>query len=176
MDAIKAFMVWGQHGRVVFTLSDLRKLFPEDSPKAFSEGIARLVSAGLIERVCRGVYVNRYAKQPDGDLIEHIAKALRRGEFNYVSLESMLSQYGAISQIPIDRLTVMTTGREGEYHTPYGTIEFTHTARSVADILEGMIEIKGRPLRVAKKETAWRDLKRVGRNLNMVDEEVLNAD
>ncbi len=33
------------------------------------------------------------------------------GEYNYVSLESMLSEYGLISQIPIDRLTVMTTGR-----------------------------------------------------------------
>ncbi len=41
-------------------------------------------------------------------------------------LESALSEYGVISQIPIDRLTIMTTGRKGHYKTPYGTIEFTH--------------------------------------------------
>lgn len=38
-----------------------------------------------------------------------------RGEYNYISLESALSEYGIISQIPIDRLTIMTTGRKGEY-------------------------------------------------------------
>ena len=54
---------------------------------------------------------------------------MRRGEYSYISLETMLSEYGAISQVPIDRLTVMTTGRKGEYETPFGVIEFTHTKR-----------------------------------------------
>jgi len=176
IDAINTLRAWEQQGRAVFTLPDLRKLFPHDNPKAFSEGLARLAKAGLIKRVCRGVYVNPYAKREDGYLLEHIVKALRRGEFNYVSLESALSQYGAISQIPIDRLTIMTTGREGEYHTPYGTIEFTHTSRSTKDILNAILTVDGYPLKIATKETAWRDLKRVGRNIHMVDKEVLNAD
>jgi len=47
-----------------------------------------------------------------------------------------LSEYGVISQIPLDRLTVMTTGRKGIYKTIYGTIEFTHTKRSVENILD----------------------------------------
>ncbi|PHM28446.1 hypothetical protein [Xenorhabdus budapestensis] len=64
-----------------------------------------------------------------------LAKAMRRGEYNYVSLESALSEYGAISQIPIDRLTVMTTGRKGTYKTPFGIIEFTHTKRSAPNII-----------------------------------------
>ena len=32
---------------------------------------------------------------------------------------SKLSEYGLISQIPIDRLTVMTTGRKGIFKTQY---------------------------------------------------------
>ncbi|MDV7106381.1 hypothetical protein R3X26_18525 [Vibrio sp. TH_r3] len=32
-----------------------------------------------------------------------------------------LSDFGVISQIPVDRLTVMTTGRSGEFKTPLGT-------------------------------------------------------
>ncbi len=121
------------------------------------------------------MYVNPHALSQDSYTIEHIARALRRGEFNYVSLESMLTEYGAISQILLDRLTVMTTGRKGVYKTPYGTIEFTHTERSATDILKSTYLIPERPLRVATKKTAWRDLKRVGRNTNMVDEKVIDA-
>ena len=81
----------------------------------------------------------------------------------------MLSEYGVISQIPLDRLTLMTTGRKGIYQTPYGIIEFTHTKRSVSDILKNTKRITGNPLRIALKKTAWRDLKRVGRNLDLVN-------
>jgi len=97
---------------------------------------------------------------------------LRRGDYSYVSLESALSEYGAISQIPIDRLTVMTTGRKGEYKTPYGTIEFTHTKRNLQNILQSMRDV-GRPLRLANPMAAWRDLKRTGRNTHLVEERVL---
>ena len=79
------------------------------------------------------------------------------GHYSYVSLESALSLYGAISQVPIDRLTVLTTGREGEFKTPFGVIEFTHTKRSVSEIIENVVQT-GRPLRLATRITAYRDL------------------
>lgn len=112
----------------------------------------------------------------DSYTIEHIAKALRPGEYNYVSLESILSEYGAISQIPLDRITIMTTGRKGVYKTPYGTIEYTHTKRDWSDILKEIKTVEKRPLRIASKKIAWRDLKRVGRNTNMVNLGELNED
>lgn len=118
--------------------------------------------------MCRNIYVNPFADISKTNTVESIARALRRGEYNYVSLESMLSEYGAISKIPVSRLTVMTTGRKGVFHTPYGTIEFTHTKRSVIEILQNTMVVD-RPLRIATKETALRDLKRVGRNLSMVN-------
>lgn len=173
LDAIKILRDWKKQGRYVFLRHDFAKLFPDDSPKALSEGLNRLVKDSILERVCRGVYINPDAKSIDGYAIERIAKALRRGEYNYVSLESILSEYGAISQIPIDRLTVMTTGRQGTYVTPYGTIEFTHTKRSIEDIINSTTTIDNRPLRIATKKAAWRDLKRVGRNTELVDIEVI---
>ena len=157
-----------QRGRYVFNIYNMTKLFPEDDFKTLHEGLRRLVKSGLLVRACRGVYVNNKAKSVDAYLIEHIAKALRRGEYSYVSLESMLSEYGLISQIPIDRLTVMTTGRSGIYQTPYGVIEFTHTSRSADDIRNNIQTVPGRPLRIAIREAAVRDLKRVGRNLNLL--------
>ncbi len=173
--AIEVLRDWDRRGRHVFTRHQLAKLFVEDSPKTFTEGLNRLVKAGLLVRACRGVYVNPHAQSFDGRAIERIAQALRPGAYNYISLESVLSEFGAISQIPIDRLTVMTTGRKGVYKTPYGVIEFTHTQRPVSDILVHIRQAEGRPLRIASKEAAWRDLKRVGRNVHMVNREVLSG-
>jgi hypothetical protein len=175
LHAIQALREFDNLGRFVFSRHDLTKLFPNDSTKTLEIGLGRLVKAGILIRACKGVYVNDFAQSKDGYIIEHIAKILRRGAYNYVSLESMLSEYGAISQIPIDRLTVMTTGRTGVYTTPYGVIEFTHTKRTIITILDGVERIPGRPLRVASKKTAIRDLKRVGRNLNLLLEGDENA-
>lgn len=155
----------------MFTRRDLAHLFPEDSAKALTKGLARLVGKELLERVCRWVYVNPLDAGNDSRIAERIAVAMRRGEYNYLSLESMLSEYGAISQVAIDRITVMTTGHEGSYRTPYGVIEFTHTARPVQDILAHTVKTDERPLRLATLATACRDLKRVGRNLHLVDRE-----
>lgn len=174
MDRIQAMRVlkaFDKQGKYVFNKHEFAKLFPEDKPKTRVEGLSRLVKAGLLQRVCRGIYVNRNSQNLDSYMIERIAKALRKGEYNYVSLESMLSEYGLISQIPIDRLTVMTTGRSGTYKTPYGVIEFTHTKRSVADILKNIKTVPERPLRVATEKAALRDLKRVGRNVHLLKTE-----
>ena len=135
----------------------------------FAEGLGRLVKQGVLEHAARGVYVNPLSRLSRRYLIEKIAVCLRRGEYSYVSLESALSEYGAISQIPMSRITVMTTGRSATIRTPYGVIEFTHTKRSPADILRSTLIMKERPLRIARVETALRDLRRVGRNLDMVN-------
>jgi hypothetical protein len=173
-EALRVLKKWDKKGKYVFTIQDLRKLFPTDKPRAFMMGIDRLVKETILVRACREIYVNRDAMAFDGYTIEHIAKALRRGEYNYVSLESILSEYGVISQIPLDRLTVMTTGRSGTYKTPFGMIEYTHTKRPIANILQGILSVENRPLRIATKQTAWRDLKRVGRNINLVNLEELH--
>ncbi len=166
--ALNVFINWDRKGRYVFTFGDLKKLFPRDNPKTLQEGINRLVKQNLLERANRGIYIFTLSSCKKSYIIEEIAKTMRRGEYNYISLESALSEYGAISQILIDRVTIMTTGRQGEYLTPYGTIEFTHTKRHIKDILDGIVDV-GRPLRLATVKTAWRDLKRVGRNKDLVN-------
>ena len=171
LDAIHVLRDFDKKGKFVFTKHDMAKLFPNDNSKALDESLNRLVKNGLLKRACRGIYVNEHAHSFDSYTIEHIAKALRRHEYNYVSLESVLSEYGIISQIPLDRITVMTTGRKGIYKTIYGVIEFTHTKRSVISILDHIQIIKGRPLRIASKKAALRDLKRVGRNLHLLQTE-----
>jgi predicted transcriptional regulator of viral defense system len=163
--------------RSVFVLSkkDLEKLFPNEAEKAMEKSLQRMVKDGLLVKATRGVYVNAAAASRNASrVIEEIAKVLRPGKLCYVSLESMLSEYGVISQIPVSRLTVMTTGASGVHDTPYGTIEFTHTKRSVPDILKRSVYVNERPLRFAKKQAAVQDLMRVGRNTNMIDYDELD--
>lgn len=176
MHAIQVLSDFDRQGRFVFTKHDFAKLFPNEAMKTLEESLCRLVKAGILVRASRGVYVNEKAQSRDSYLIEHIAKALRRGEYNYISLESILSEYGLISQVPMSHLTVMTTGRRGTYKTPYGVIEFTHTKRPVANLLSSMRKIEKRPLRVASKEAAIRDLKRVGRNVHLLQQEEYEHD
>lgn len=163
---------WDNMGRSIFTHKDLAKIFREDNPKTLQEGLNRLRKQGILEGVARGIYCYALSRYPDAYRLEGIARAMRRGEYSYVSLESALSEYGAISQIPVDRLTIMTTGRKGTYKTPYGTIEFTHTSRPIVDLLARMQDV-GRPLRIATLDAAWADLKRVGRNTYLVDEDMV---
>lgn len=172
LTAINTLDRYSSQGRYVFHLNDLRNMFSDESERALKSSLKRLLDANILTRAAQGVYVyNRASK--DSYILEHIVKTIRRGEYNYVSLESALSQYGVISQIPMDRLTVMTTGRAGEFKTPWGVIELTHTERSVSDILNGTVETKS-PIKFAKKDTALRDLRRVGRNTHLINSQELN--
>ena len=166
-----------RRGVVTLARRDIEKLFPGEAEKSMEKSLQRMVADGLLQRVAKGFYVDpAAASRRRGWMIEEIAKAMRPGHMSYVSLESMLSEFGVISQIPMNRLTVMTTGASGVIETPYGDIEYTHTSRSLPDILERTLFVEGRPLRIAKKDAAYRDLVRVGRNLNMVDHDELNEE
>lgn len=167
-NAIVHLNEWDKQGRYVFCGKDLSLLLGDSCPRAATATKSRLVSNGTLTRAAKGVYVYNFSRHLSGDTLAQVAKTLRQGEYNYTSLESALSDWGVISQIPVDRLTVMTTGRSGLYKTPYGTIEFTHTKRAVDKILDGSLASE-RPLRMATKQVAYRDLKRVGRNLQLVN-------
>lgn len=118
LTAITTLDEFSRDGRYVFHLHNFYEIFPDESPSSLKASLECLVRSKILTRAVQGVYVyNRATK--DSYILEHIVKTMRRGEYNYVSLESALSQYGVISQIPMDRLTVMTTGRTGEYKTAW---------------------------------------------------------
>jgi len=130
----------------------------------------RLSDQRVLIRAARGVYVNPHARSRPADTRRGLLRFLRPREISYVSLESKLSEVGVISQIT-STLTCMTTGSPGWFETPWGAVEFTHTDRRIQvgrDVIvqdDGMME--------ATVRTAIRDLRRVGRNLDLVDEEIL---
>jgi predicted transcriptional regulator of viral defense system len=169
IDALKTLQSLDRRGVYVLTKGDLAKAFPGEQAKALEKSLERLVTDGILERVTKGVYLNPMALSKKNHVIEDIAAVLRRSHLSYLSLESMLSEYGVISQVPVRRLTIMTTGAKGVYATAYGTIEFTHTKRRPTEIIRRTLTASGRPLRIALKAAAVQDLVRVGRNTDMMD-------
>ncbi|MCF7696330.1 hypothetical protein KPG66_09560 [Mycetohabitans sp. B2] len=165
-ELITAMDRWDKAGIWAYSLNTLRLLFPENE-RAMLKALARHERAGLITHVARGLYVNPRARSMPPDALNALVPFLRPWDFNYLSLESALSEAGWISQIP-SRLTMMTTGRSQTFKTPYGTLEFVHTAQRPDKLRSDLIFDARRELAVATPARALRDLKRVGRNLNLV--------
>jgi hypothetical protein len=158
----------------LFSPSDLRAAMPDMPSQRFKELLSRAAKNGVLGRVCRGIYlVPRLARAP-GLILPHTAAKLRVGHLLYLSLESALSEHGVISQVLLDRLTLMTSGRRGLIDCgEFGSIEFTHTQRSAQDCRGQLSYDDSKRLWVASASLAWQDLRRVGRNLDLVDPHVL---
>lgn len=166
-ELIKTLDRWDLRGFWAFTAPTLKLLFPEND-RARTKALAVHQDAGLIERIARGLYINPRARSLPQDLLSALIAWLRPWDFNYLSLESALSEAGLISQIP-SRLTVMTTGRSQTFKTPYGTIEFTHTAQTPEQLHSDVIWDPQRELWVATPARAQRDLVKARRNLALVE-------
>lgn len=157
---------WDRRGIWAFSNATLELIFREQLGTA-RNALTAHTRSGLLVRVARGLYVNPRARSLPGDVLSALVPHIRPWESNYVSLESALSEAGWISQIP-SRLTVMTTGRTQTFDTPWGVIEFVHTARRGKDLCDGVVFDDRRRIHLATPQRAWRDLKRVGRNLDLV--------
>lgn len=173
--AVELLAKWDAQKVYLFSTRDLAKLFFETG-ETLRATITRLISQGLLERVARGLYLNSLSSNISSITIEEIACRLRRGEYVYEGLESAASRWGIISQIPVNRLTVMTTGREGEFNTRFGVIEFTHTKASPQDICENTLQRDGHPLRISSKSYTIRNLKSCRRNVHLIDQDEVEYD
>lgn len=154
----------------VFSDSDLAAAVPGCGHLAGL--LSRAAKAGLLKRVCRGIYLYPVPDYPPGHLLFHAAARLRAREFNYISLETVLSEAGVISQVPMNWITLMTSGRSHVVDCgDYGHIEFVHTAQSPADLSRELTYDPDRRLWRASVRQALRDMKATRRSLELIDEE-----
>ena len=158
-------------GFAVYTKTMLaRAILAGESPRACEKTLAAAVADGVLVRLCRGIYVYRYALHGQAVLQEAVLR-MRPGVFSYLSLESALSSWGVISQEAQGGVTVMTGGRSQRFATPFGGIELTHTSKRFDTIWPQVVPPAG-PLEflpTAKPRLAARDLLRVGRNTDLID-------
>jgi len=159
----------------LFALRDLRPLFPDLSESAFKTLLSRAGDSGLLHRVCRGVYLYKEAYGQDGLLLFHIASLLRADMFNYISLETVLSDAGIISQIPINLVTLMSSGRSNFISCgKFGSIEFIHTQQKPLELMSQLTYDNSCGLWKASVYLALRDMKMTRRNSDLIDWNLAN--
>jgi hypothetical protein len=152
-----------------FTPPSFSTLMGGTNPAYLKLMMKRLADQGVLIRAAKGVYINPHAQSRPADVRRGLLRFLRPREINYVSLEAKLSEAGVISQMTT-ALTCMTTGSPGQFDTPWGAVEFTHTDRKIE---VGTDVIFNDETLEATVRIAVRDLRRVGRNLDLIDEEIL---
>lgn len=154
----------------LFLLSDLRALLPQHSDGAFKTLLSRANKCGLLVRVCRGVYLYPAVKYPKGLLLYHVAALLRADDFNYISLETALSDVGGISQIPMNWITIMSSGRSSRVKCgSFGTIEFVHTQKRAETMVGQLIYDQRCHLWRAGVLLALQDMKKTRRSMDLID-------
>lgn len=177
MQPIKILLHWlEQHAsdtHYLFVLQDLRSLFPDLHDTAFKTFMSRAVQAGYLDRVCRGLYAYKAATFSHGLLLFHAAAYLRSNEFNYISLETALSDVGVISQIPINYISIMTSGRSSKIPCgKFGTVEFVHTEQKPTDVMDQLTYDADCRLWRASVSLALKDMRKARRNCDLIDWDV----
>jgi len=99
----------------VFTLSDLRLLYGDDSVATQFRKIEGLIEAGELVKVKKGIYA-----RPDADL-RGISQ--RIDAESVVSLGTVLAEEGLIGSIPGKRVWAVRVGRPRRYSCELGVIE-----------------------------------------------------
>lgn len=172
IEMIKALRECTRDRPVLFALRDLQALLPGHAENAFKSILSRLVQRGELERVCRGVYAMPGDASRIADLLARIAARLRAHQFNYISLETALSDAGVISQVPVNRLTLMSSGRSNVIPCGvYGTIEFVHTRKTARDVAEQLAYDPVCRLWRASVLLALRDMRDTRRDTGLIDQE-----
>ena len=157
----------------VFAPSDLAAAVPGCTQLAVL--LSRASKAGLLKRICRGIYLYPVLGYPAGNLLFHAAARLRAGEFNYISLETALSDAGVISQVPMNWITLMSSGRSHVVNCgDYGHIEFVHTEQHPEDLAGELTFDTDRHLWRASVRQAMRDMKATRRSMELIDQEAIH--
>lgn len=161
--------------RYLFSVGDLRNLFLNLSNLAFKTLISRSASSGLLCKVCRGLYAYKKVGHADGLLLFHAAAYLRSNQFNYISLETVLSEAGVISQIPMNWISVMSSGRSNKISCgKFGTIEFVHTSQKPNEVMKNLSYDNKARLWKANVAQALKDMKATRRNCDLINWDIAN--
>lgn len=179
MNHLKNLSLWldanNNKNHFLFTLSDFRGLFPDLSKSNFKTTISRATSKKILTKVCRNIYTYEKNIPQDGLFLFHVAALMRANNFNYISLETTLSENGIISQIPINWISIMSSGRSNIIScSKFGTIEFVHTKQTPIEIMQHLFYDSRCGLWKADVELALKDMRRTNRNCDLIDWDIAN--
>jgi len=159
----------------IFSAGDFYLLFSALSASALNILLSRAVKKGILMRVSKGFYIYPKVNYERGFELFHLSARLREDNFCYLSLESVLSEAGIISQMPIGYITLMTGGRSGIINCgKYGRIEFIHTKKTFDAVSHQLTYDKRYKLWRASIPLAFADMKAAKRPMDLVNKEALD--
>jgi len=100
------------------------KLLTEMSSHSLRISLSRLKQKGLIRRICRGFYANPFNLPSLKEISSKIYQP------SYISLETVLSEEGIISQVPLV-LTCITLRLPRKFNTSFGTIMYHQVKKEI---------------------------------------------
>jgi hypothetical protein len=154
----------------LFAPQDLRSMLPQTTDAAYKTLLSRLAAQGVLTRMCRGLYVYEKARPDSGLMLFHAAARLRADAFNYISLETVLSAAGLISQQPMQWVSIMSSGRSSVVKCGrWGSIEFVHTRQQPAEVAAQLHYDSACRLWRANTAQALRDMRATRRSLHLLD-------
>lgn len=165
LDFLEANSMW------IFDINFVCFYFKTSHKQNVKIALNRFTKKGLIERLARGLYANIRTNSRPRYPLEQIASTLRHKTTIYLSLESVLSEEGLISQIP-NRLTFISKNRTQTFKTPYGIIEFVYTKTSLENFHKDCYYDKERGVYVANKQKAIDDIYRHNRSIDLYEEQL----
>jgi len=142
-----------RHKLALFTLIDLRHLFPNESEKTIQNNLTRWLARKYCERLRRGVY---QLLEPWNETdIPDLYIANRLYEPSYVSLETALSHYSMIPEVAV-QVTSVTTRPTRTFRNQYGSF-FYRTCKVEAFVGYRLILYEGFKISIADQEKALVD-------------------
>jgi predicted transcriptional regulator of viral defense system len=167
---VKILTELADENHYLFSLTDLKGALPQHGPGEFKALLSRAVKGGSLNRVCRGIYLYPQVKYRKGMVLFHTAARLRAGEFNYISLETALSDAGVISQVPLNWITLMSSGRSHIVDCgDFGSIEFVHTKKRPEALTDQLIYDAPSRLWRASVTLAIKDMLATRRSTDLID-------
>ena len=154
----------------LYSTADLRALMPNLSEEAFKSLIHRLCKVGPLRRLVKDIFLYSPVPISHGDILFHVASKLRDYHFNYLSLETVLSRAGMISQVPVQWISLMSSGRSYTITVKgFGTIEFVHTKKRPSQVMKYLHYDHDLRLWVGDTDLAIQDMKHTHRNMGLVN-------
>ncbi|MBI4431650.1 MAG: hypothetical protein HY587_08075 [Candidatus Omnitrophica bacterium] len=159
-----------KHKLLIFTLRDVKNLFPNEHEKTIKNNLSRWVSKGYCGRLRRDLYE---FTEPGSDRdIPDLYVANRLYEPSYVSLETALSFYSIIPEVA-SAVTSLTTRPTRAFRNKYGSFYF-RTCKPEAFLGYHIVSYEGFKVTMAVREKALADFiyyrLRSGLTLNLSEE------
>lgn len=171
-ELLKALDEWDRSDKWVFRITELYAIFSGESPQNIKISLSRHAKNGIIDKVYKGIYANprAFSRRLTKDSLAYISNYIRDKGLSYLSLETVLSNEGVISQMP-NRYTFVSKGRSAVFVTRYGILEYTHTQRPIKTLHKNCYFDEYRGVWVANTQQAIDDAYNFNRVVDLIEEQ-----